>query len=221
VETYPWPEELRCHVVEPGDDPRLHGYSIERDLARHYRFLDGVLLALSGELPSEAQSNAFDVALTFLAPLSMAEAPTHAAALAQICGSRSSSIIAVGAVALAERARHIVSEAAPLLSWLTAPGASLDPAFTARTDEDRQATQRLRDALAARGIHIASLEQPLSRSAALIAALWYSGLTRPEQIEAALVFASLPAVSAEAFSHGVASFRDYPMQLPPFEYKDP
>jgi hypothetical protein len=222
VETYPWPERLRCHVVTPGDDPRLHGYSVEGDLANHYRFSDVVLLALTGELPSDEQGQAFDAALIVLAPLSMAAAPTHATALAQICGSRSSSILGVGAVALAERARHVIAQAAPLLEWLastlTAPP---PPALTAASDEDKRALERFRGVLAARGVRVPALDHPLSREAALIATLWFAGLTRREQLEAALVLASLPAVSAEAHLHGVASFREYPMQLPPFAYEDP
>src|SRR5579862_485636 len=97
VEQYPWPEELRGNVVTPGSRPRMHGYDVEGDLARHYRSSDVVLLALTGELPSDEQSIAFDVALTFLAPLSVAEAPAHVAALAHITGSRSSAILGVSA----------------------------------------------------------------------------------------------------------------------------
>jgi hypothetical protein len=54
-----------------------------------------------------------------------------------------------------------------------------------------------------------------------VATLWFAGLTRPAQIEAALVTASLPCVVAEAPFHGVASFPKYPMQTPPFQYEDP
>jgi hypothetical protein len=180
-----------------------------------------MLLALTGDLPSDEQGHAFDAAMTFLAPLSMAAAPTHATALAQICGSRSSSILAVGAVALAERARHVIDEAAPLLEWLASPDAPLPPNLASQANDDGRALQGLKEVLTARGVHIRALEQPLSRQSALIATLWFAGLTRREQLEAALVMAALPAVSAEAHLHGVASFREYPMQLPPFAYEDP
>ena len=220
VETYPWPEELRGHIVTPGSNPEMHGYRVEGDLARHYRFPDVVLLALTGELPSQQQSAAFDTALIFLSPLSVAEAPTHATALAQICGSRSGAVLEVGAVALAERARWIVGRAAPLLRWLASPDTPIDPALVSTNDEDRDAVTRLQTALAERNVRIDTLAQPLSRQSALLATLWFAGLRRPEQLEAALVIASLPSVTAEAHFHGVASFREYPMQLPPFEYVD-
>jgi hypothetical protein len=199
----------------------MHGYDVEGDLARHYRFSDVVLLALTGELPSDEQSIAFDTAMTFLAPLSIADAPTHVAALAHITGSRSSAVLGVCAIALAERARTVVADSAQLLAWLAAPETSLDPRFRDHGPDERESVQRLRDALAARGVRIAALDASLSREAALVATLWFAGLTRPEQLEAALVTASLPGVVAEAPFHAVASFREYPMQLPPFQYEDP
>jgi hypothetical protein len=221
VEQHPWPEELRGNVVTPGARSRMHGYDVEGDLAKHYRFSDVVLLALTGELPSDEQSIAFDTAMTFLAPLSVAEAPTHAAVLASITGSRSSAILGVSAIALAERARTLVADSTPLLQWLAAPGGTLDARFRDDAPGERESVQRLRDALARRGVRIAALDASLSREAALVATLWFAGLTRPEQMEAALVTASLPGVVAEAPFHKVASFREYPMQLPPFRYEDP
>jgi citrate synthase len=219
IETYPWPKELRGNVTTPGHQPRIHGYDVEEDLARNYRYCDVVLLALTGELPSEEQSIAFDTALMFLAPVSVAEAPTHVAVLAHITGSRSSAILGVSAIALAERARFIVAESAPLLEWLAAPGPPFRGAATG--NDDLEAVERLRAALRARNVRIDALSQRLSRQEAVVATLWFAGLTRPDQLEAALVLASLPAVAAEARFHPVASFREYPMQLPPYHYEDP
>jgi hypothetical protein len=202
----------------------MQGYDVEADLARHYRFSDVVLLALTGELPSDEQSIAFDIAMTFLAPLSVAEAPAHVAALTNITGSRSSAILGVSAIALAERARTIVADSAALLAWLASlpsPSTPLDVGFLATDEGERESVQRLRDALAARGVQVPALEASLSRQAALVATLWFAGLTRPAHLEAALVTASLACVVAEAPFHGVASFAKYPMQLPPFQYEDP
>jgi hypothetical protein len=175
-------------VVTPGSEPRVHGYDVERDLARHYRFSDVTLLALVGRLPSDEQFEAFDAAMSFLAPLPITEAPTHAAVLARICGAQSSGVIGAAAVALAER---------------------------------REAVGRLRAALVARKVLVPSLHQPFTRESALVATLWFAGLTLPRQLEAAIVLASLPTAVAEAQMHEVASFREYPMQLPSFEYEDP
>jgi hypothetical protein len=222
IEEYPWPQQLDGHVVTPGASPRLHGFEVESDLARHYRFGDVVLLALIGELPSDPQLEAFDAAMTFLVPLAISEGPTHVAALARLCGARSNGVLGAAAVALAERARAVVEAAAPVLEWLAAPMSPF-PAER-RADEgaeDHEAVQRLREALAARGVHVEALERPLSRNDALVVTLWFAGLRKREQMETALVIASLASVVAESLHHGVAAFRQYPMQLPRFEYEDP
>ena len=73
-----WPEKLTARVVTAGARPRLHGYDVEADLARHYSFTEMVLLSLTGNLPTAQEARAFDVALQFAAPVSVQEAPTHA-----------------------------------------------------------------------------------------------------------------------------------------------
>jgi hypothetical protein len=221
IEEYPWPDRLRAHVVTPGSEPRVHGYDVERDLARHYRFADVMLLALVGRLPSDEQFEAFDTAMSFLAPVPITEAPTHAAVLARICGAQSSGVIGTAAVALAERARSIVSNSAGLLEWLREPSGPIPPRFLATTAQDCDAVDRLRTALTARKVHVPQLQHPFTRESALVATLWFAGLTQPGQLEAAIVVASLPTAVAEAHMHEAASFREYPMQLPPFEYEDP
>jgi len=221
IEQYAWPEELDGHVVTPGPSPRLHGYDVEGDLAIHYRFADVALLVLIGEVPSDEQAAAFDVAMTFLAPLSIAEAPAHAAALSNLCGAPSTGVFGVAAVAAAERARALLGESPALLDLLGSPSETVDASLTASSDEEHQSVQRLREALARRGVRVPALDRPLSRRAALVATLFFAGLTRPAQLEAALVLASLPAVIAEAHHHTPGAFAGYPMQLPPFEYEDP
>jgi hypothetical protein len=221
IEDHEWPDTLRGHVVTPGGAPRVHGYLVERDLAKHYRFTDTALLALTGELPTDGQAAAFDVAMTFLAPLSVAEAPAHAAVLARICGARASAIVAAAAIALAERARFVVARSSRVFDWLAAPGEALDPALVAAGEEDRDSVASLREALGQRGVIVDVLANPLSREAALLATLWFAGLRRPELVETALVMAALPTVVAEAYCHDVAAFRQYPMKLPPFTYEDP
>ena len=93
IEAQQWPERLTARVVTPGDDPRVHGYSIESDLARHYRTTDAFLLALTGELPSDDDGTAFAGAMHFLSATSIAEAPAHAAALARICAATTSAVV--------------------------------------------------------------------------------------------------------------------------------
>ncbi len=220
IEQYPWPDKLTARAIAPGADPRVYGYSVENDLARHYRFTDLVLLSLTGELPTDAQSAAFDVALQFLAPLSIAEAPTHAAVLARVCGARVSGINAVAAVALAERARAFAERHASLLDWLPTRAGDPPEPYLATTEADHAATQALQRALAVRGVSDAAPPESLNRAASLITVLYAAGLTQTAQIETALVLASLAPSVGEAMQHAVASFREYPMQLPRFEYED-
>ena len=85
-----WPKKLPAHVVTAGPAPRVHGYDVENDLARHYSFSDAIYLSLVGELPNDATSRAFEIALHFLAPVSAAEAPSHAAILARFCDGSTS-----------------------------------------------------------------------------------------------------------------------------------
>ena len=221
IEMHTWPEQLNGHVVTPGDDPRMHGYSVECDLAHHYGLTEVTLLALLGELPSDERVRAFEVAMTYLAPASIAEAPAHAAALAQICGSPSVGVLQVAAIGLAERARSLAMDAQPALEWLNAPDSTPGSALLAESDAERAAVQRLRLALAARNVEIPALSAHLSRANALVATLWFAGLRTAHLIELALVMASLPCAVAEAHRHGVASFHEYPIELPPFEYREP
>ena len=104
------PEQLTARVVAPGDRPSIHGYDVQEDLSAHYGFGEVVLVALTGEAPTEAAGRAFGVALTFAAPASIAEAPTHAAALSRLCSAKPSSVSAVAAIGLAEQARHQLDE---------------------------------------------------------------------------------------------------------------
>lgn len=106
----PWPSKLTARVVSPGADPRIHGYAVQDDLARHYRFSDVIYLSLTGELPTDAQSRMFEQVLIRLSPISVGEAPSHAASLARVCDGSNSAVIGTGAMALAEQARFVVSE---------------------------------------------------------------------------------------------------------------
>jgi hypothetical protein len=207
--------------VTAGTAPRIHGYDVQSDLVRHYSFAEVFLLTLVGELPSDEQTAAFETAMTFAAPLSIAEAPTHAAVLARICGARPSGVLGVGIVALAERARSIIDESAKVLDWLPSQDHPLERPPIVTSAEDPDTVRRLRDALTARGVRIEAPMDNLPLHAAILTTLRFAGLTRPEQLESALVLAWLPCVVTEAYSHAVASFPDYPMQLPPFQYEDP
>jgi hypothetical protein len=228
VESYPWPTTLEARIVTAGEEPRLHGYCVESDLAPHYSFTEAVLLTLTGELPSARQAAAFEVALAFLAPLSVAHAPTHAGVLARICGARFSSVSAIAAVTLAERGRTILDANGALLEWLersrsrTSSDEAPPLASLAANDGARSSVSRLREALAHRGVEIPALDpaNDLGRLSSLLATLYFAGLEHREQIEAALILASFASTIAEARTRTVASFREYPMNVPGFVYEE-
>jgi hypothetical protein len=220
IEREPYPERLAGHVVTPGANPRVHGYDVEGDLARHYRFTDGVLLALTGELPSEATGRAFEIVLHFLSPVSVAEAPAHAAVVARICGAHSAAIAGTGAVALAERARHVLAEHRDLIAWLDDPKSAPGPSrYNSSSPGEHASVERLRAALDAASVRLDIVRQGLSRTATLLGALHACGLRREDQMVTAMVLASLASVASEAHSHAMIALRSYPMRLPPFQYE--
>ncbi len=220
IEAAMWPSELTAHVMTPGHDPRLHGYSVERDLARHGGFSETLLLALRGELPSASECHAAELALMFLAPLPVSEAPTHAAVLGRVCGARSSAILGIAAVALAERARHTLERYAPVLTWLDAPAGPYPTEFTAASAAERESVARLADLIQPAAADLAVFQHDPDRAAAVLAVLHFAGLRRREQLEPMFVIASLAPAMAEAFAREPGSFQQYPMQLPAFEYTE-
>lgn len=212
-----WPEKLTARVVSPGPVPRLHGYDVEGDLARHYSFAETVLLALTGKLPSDDQARAFEVALQFAAPAPAQEAPTHAAILARMCVASTSQIEGAAAIALAEQARAVVAEHGQWIEMLARPFAEAPAEYRAKNDEERQSVERLRRAL--RGtVIVRALRHDVGRTPAVLAALHACGVTTAELMECALVLARLPVVMAEALATPAGSYRDYPVHLPVIAY---
>ena len=98
---------------------------MEGDLARHYGAVELLLLTLTGELPAAGHARAAEIALAFLAPVSVAHASTHGAVLARLCGATTSATVGVSAVGLAEQARFLLDRHEALLTWLAAPEAEL------------------------------------------------------------------------------------------------
>ncbi len=214
-----WPEKLTARVVTPGARPRLHGYDVEADLARHYSFTETLLLALTGELPSAKEARAFDVALQFAAPAAAQDAPTHAAILGRICMASTSQMQGVAAISVAEQARVLVADHGPWIELLAAPLTQVPPELRARTGEERESVDRLRTAL--RGtIEVPALSHDVGRTAALLATLHACGLKTAETLECALVTARLPAAMAEALATPPGSHRQYPVQLPGIAYRE-
>lgn len=208
------PPVLTGRVVDPATRA-IHGYQAEEDLARHYRFIDVAFLALTGELPDEAASRALDIAMTFLAPVSVAEAPAHAAVLARVCAADLGATLAIAATALAEQARFIVDRHADWISWLEEQDTSF-PDGGVIDEQERASCLRLAALLAEAGLTVPAVAKANSRMCALLAVLHACGLRNSEQMAAVLVVARMPSVVAEAFATPLASFESYPMHLPPF-----
>lgn len=215
------PETITARVVTPGDRPRVLGYDVQGDLARYYRFPELVLLAATGQLPSEPLGRAFDVALQFLAPVSVAEAPVHAAVLTRLCGASGSSVISAAVVGLAEQARHFMNGKAGLIAWLEGRTQDMPPACRSADEADAEAVGRLREALASTGLMVRGLDAPLGLGPALLAVLHACGLTSAEQIELAIVLARMPCAVAEALTQQPGRYEEYPMDLPPFHHAVP
>jgi hypothetical protein len=216
-----WPSKLTARVVSPGADVRLHGYSIESDLAANYTFSETVLIALTGSVPTAAQGRAFDVALTFFSGTHAAEAPVHAALLARVCAATTSAISGTGAIALAEQARFDLAKYAPLLAWLAEPLSSVPIAFRAKTSSEIARTRLLVDALSARDASVSPvLMAGLEPTAAIVAVLFDCGIRSLEHLETIRVLARYPLLMAEAIASPAAKHRDYPVTLPPIQYEE-
>jgi hypothetical protein len=221
IEDRPSPTQIEARVITPGPNPQLHGFSVEGDLALYYRFPELVQVALTGvPPPRESEGRAFDIALQFLAPLSIAEAPTHAAFLARLCGARTSSIIAVACIALAERARHVVAQHGDLLAWLDHGDGEPPVRYRSDSIEDAECLDRLRMALFSAHVEVPRLGGGLKRDAALFLVLHFAGIRSPQHLETVLVIASLAPTIGEAVSHAPWAFDRYPINLPAFVYEE-
>jgi hypothetical protein len=214
-----FPERLTARVVTPGARPRVHGYDVEEDLARHYSPSDLLFLSTTGELPAPGPAAAFGVALVFLAPVSIAHASVHGASLARLCGATTSAVLGVTAIGLAEQARSLLSAHAPLLAWLDARNGPLPAAFLAENADERAAVARLRGALSEIGFAGVDLEPCPSRDAALLMLLHSLGIRRASQLEAVVVAARFPTAMAEALAGKTVNFNHYPINLPRYEYE--
>jgi len=218
VESRDWPSTLKAKIVRPGASPAVQGYDLHEDLAQHYRFADIVLLALTGEL-DPAAGTALDVALRFACGTSVADAPTHAATLAKLCGSRVSGIASVAATGLAEQSRAILDEHERIISRLvigSLNGMAKD--FVARSDEERAAVAALRSALGSFVARVPAIGYDIRLDTAIIAVLLGCGLRQREHLEIAFTLARLPIACAEAFAAQTGAFKEYAMNTPAFVY---
>jgi len=221
IEDRVWPEKLLARALEDdGETPRLHGFDIQTDLARHYSFAETLLIALTGDAQDEATGKAFEVAMNFASATSVAEAPAHVATLARICGARTSAILAVAATTLSEQARTLCDELEPAIPRLHIGSLNgMAPSLTARNERERNGVARLRVALGDFVKRVPSLGYDLRLDVAIVAVLIACGLRKREQIEAAYCIARLGATYVEALATPPGDHRSYPLDLPNFVYE--
>ena len=217
-EETPWPDKLKARVVTPGPRPRIHGYDVEGDLARHYGFPEILLLTLTGELPDTAMAKMFETALAFLSPCAIADAPSHAASLARLCGSGPAGVLQTGFIALVEHARHLLDAHAKLFEWLDNPDRPVPLLYTTDDEEERKSVGRLREALGATGGAKRYFDCSLTLTAAVFSVLHSCGIRGMERMLTVICTAKLGCMAAEAFAVKPGDFTSYPANLPEFRY---
>jgi hypothetical protein len=211
-------ERLEARVVDPRARARIHGYAVHDDLARHYSYGEVLLLILTGDVPSPPVGRAFEVALTFMTPVSIAEAPAHAARLGQRVDASVSGVVSVAAAALGEQARWLLDEHAGVLSWLDGARDEFPDAARAEQAEEREYVDSLRAAVCAEIGELAAFSQDPALWPALLAVLHACGLRRADQLLPAIVQARLCAAVAEATAVDAGRLQDYPVNVPPIRY---
>jgi hypothetical protein len=211
-----WPDQLSARAIEvtPGAI-RIHGYDVLTDLARHYELSDVLYLAIVGELPDERAAQLYRLAMTASMPMSIGEAPCHAAVVSRVCAASLASAIGVGAIALAGQSQQLIDRHAPLLAWITRrDGGDMPTEFRAEPSPWVAAL-----VAAARSIDPAvELHLDMTRDAASIALLFAAGLTKPDQLVAAMMVARMFGIIAEVATTGPEHFADYPVDVPRLRY---
>ncbi len=221
IETAPSPSAITARLVSPGARPRLAGYDVRGDLARHYGVAELISLSLRGELfAEEPERRAMEVLLWCLSPITIAEAPAHAGSLARLVGAAPGAVIGTAALTLGEESRSLLEAHADALAWISAgaTGAVPEPA-RARDDEEREAVRELFTLLGDVGFQRGGEHaDALGWWPALFLSLHALGFEGAEAKAAVLVWARLPAAMGEAFLVKPGRFRKYPMNTPAFEY---
>jgi hypothetical protein len=214
------PEQLVARVVTPEPRPRLHGFDVQADLVRHYDFAEIVFTALVGRPPQRPEGRSFNVLLSFLLPISVAEAPCHGAVIARICGAKTQRVVAAAATLLCEQARVELDRRAALLEWLEHGRQGPPPAEPNAIDpEERAAVATLHERLREAGLEVSAEDSSLSLLGSIVAGLHACGFRHSWQLEATWCLARLPAAAAEAMAFAPGAFGEYPMRQPPFELR--
>jgi hypothetical protein len=217
-----FPARLTARVVEPCDDPRVHGYAVQADLGHAIGFLEFGWLALVGELPSVEQREALSHALIWLAPLHVGEGPTHAAVLARVAGAPDEVVPAIVSAALGQHVAQECRTLAPWFRWLDEPSGPVPEVAIEPhpTREQVEAHARLAvDSARWFGADKALPGSPvLRRVAAGHALLRRLGLRESFTLQAWITWARLPVALAEAARTRPGAVSNYATRVPPYRY---
>lgn len=217
-----FPDRISGHVVEPARDPRIHGFAVQEELGHQADFTGVMWLALTGELPSTLEAEAFTRALVWLAPLHVGDGPAHAPVLAKVAGAPEEVLPAVSAVALGQHATAELDALAPMFRWLVS-GAGAPPEIVVEVDPtpgQRAGWERLcvdvaRWFGAARGLE---RRRPWRRGPAAYALLHWLGIRDRPRLLAIATLARLPVALAEAACVAAGSVQAYPTLQPGYLY---
>lgn len=210
-------QKLEAHVCD-AHGASIHGYRLAGDLARHYSWLEVMLLVAAGELPEPARVRAAEIALVIGSGVSVAEASGHAVITGQVCGCDSPALIGIAALALAEQAHAQIVQHDELLDWLD--GGANDPPPARHVVAGPERAPLLHDLRAAE-IEVPATFTMLNAPALQIAVLHWAGLRQRAQLEALLVASRLPVLVTEAGHYRSGDFMAYAMNLPVFECEPP
>ncbi len=213
-----FPTQLSAHVVEPADDPRIHGYAVQRELGHSVGFADVIWLSLCGELPNDVEREAFSRALTWLAPLHVADGSVHAGVLAKVAGAPEEVLPSIAALALAQRTMAELQALEPVFAWLAQRSAPLPEVAQGATSAEGW-LQLCDDAK--RWFGERSPFNPWlvwKRDAAAWALLRLLGFEDRARLISFGVLARLPVALAEAACTASGSVMKYPTQTPAFRY---
>jgi hypothetical protein len=215
----PCASALVGHVVSPDPEPRLHGYEVRGDLAKNVSFLDLGWLALTGQLPTDAERAAVGRALAWLSPMHVGEGPAHAAVLTRVAGAPDAVLPGVVGVALGQHTAAEISTANQLFAWLE--GREEAPAAWV-VHEPNAADLAAHDDLVRASIDWFDVPLParpvLTRVAGAYALFHRLGIVDPVRLHALSAWARLPVLLAEAACTRPGSIASYPTRLPDYEY---
>jgi hypothetical protein len=121
---------------------------------------------------------------------------------------------------LVEQARFELEAQRDLLAWLAEASGPFPASARAADDAQRSQVDRLRAQLVASGCTFRGLDADPSLSAAVICVLFAVGLRREEQLQAALCIARAACMFAESSAAASGTLRQYPVPIPPFDYRE-